>query len=1117
MEPPSGKPKIVTLLVDDDTAYLEVLKFFLEREGSIECRTATSAKEALEMLSEQDLEVVVSDYLMPEMDGIELLKIVRAQGLDLPFILLTARGREDVAIEALNSGADFYVTKGGDPKAQYVDIVNMIRRSALQRRAEKSAMDGERFLRDLFNSVQDGITVLSKDLVIERANPTVERWYRGSMPLIGKKCYEAYRGRTEPCELCPTLRTMQTGRVETERILETGSDEESPGCIDVYSFPVRNDQSGEVERVIEYMRDVTPEEVARRSLSELGMTHDALVRTVREGVLLVDTDGRISFSNQRLAEMLGYSVEEIVGSKVSSLVEGGPLSALTPDEIHSVLEKGDWIQLELVKRDGSKMLASVSASPLSTEGGLAKGAVVVITDRGGARTAMNDITASREKFEKLFQTTPQLIVITRTSDGKIVDVNNSFIAALGFQEDQLLGSGLIELGIVSDKYMSMLDEMLAGEGVIRDLEMSLRASSGEERFVRLSSYRTDIDGQECTVYLCCDVTPRDEGVAELRQERDVLRQILESSPDSIVIADSEGIILEVNTAAMSILGNRSKDELIGKNAFSMLGGEGTNKAKRIAEKLLRERTVRNVPFEMTRADGIAFSAMVSASVVEDSVGSPLYLIGVIQDVTDQVRNKAALERALRDQRQMESIVNKSSAVAFMWAYAPSWPVEYVSDNVSQFGYSSAELTSHVIDYASIVHPEDLELVKDEVEDHIRQGEDEFEQEYRIVSPDGTVFWVFDRTTVIRDARGAVDYLQGVVVDVTERKLVDDRLSRMERQMRLFMDLSPTIKFMKDKEGRYTYVNRTLLDAMNASAPDWIGRTDHEIFPEEVADRVRENDRQVLESGEFKTFVEMIPQEDGPHEYLTYKFLVPSVTDSDDLLAGVSVDMTEQRRYEKALKAANEKLQLLSGITRHDIMNQLAVLVGWMSIVRGGQEGPVAEKGFVNMQRAADTIRELLEFTSDYQDIGVKNPLWMDVEETVSKSLSGLSLEGIQVNVSCKGLQVYSDPMLERVFRNLVDNSVRHGVRVSKITLSCSPDGDDVVLAVEDDGVGISEGDRAHLFERGFGKNTGLGLYMVRQILGLTGMTIEETGREGLGARFEIRVPRGNFRFVPDKG
>lgn len=111
------------------------------------------------------------------------------------------------------------------------------------------------------------------------------------------------------------------------------------------------------------------------------------------------------------------------------------------------------------------------------------------------------------------------------------------------------------------------------------------------------------------------------------------------------------------------------------------------------------------------------------------------------------------------------------------------------------------------------------------------------------------------------------------------------------------------------------------------------------------------------------------------------------------------------------------------------------------------------------------------------------------------------------------LEIFADPLLEKVFGNLVDNSLRHGERVKHITFSSVQMGSgDIAIVFEDDGIGIRDTDKERIFEKGFGKHTGLGLFLSREILAITDLSIRETGVYGKGARFEILVPEGKFRF-----
>ncbi|MDD5189090.1 MAG: response regulator [Methanoregula sp.] len=132
--PPSGM--ISVLYVDDELNLLDVTKTYLEKTKEFTVTTAPSASVALELLKSNGIQVIVSDYQMPEMDGIEFLKTVRATDKSIPFIIFTGKGREEIAIEAFENGADFYLQKGGEPKSQFADLSHRIKKAVDHRRAD---------------------------------------------------------------------------------------------------------------------------------------------------------------------------------------------------------------------------------------------------------------------------------------------------------------------------------------------------------------------------------------------------------------------------------------------------------------------------------------------------------------------------------------------------------------------------------------------------------------------------------------------------------------------------------------------------------------------------------------------------------------------------------------------------------------------------------------------------------------------------------------------------------------------------------------------------------------------------------------------------------------------
>ncbi|MDO9034436.1 MAG: HAMP domain-containing sensor histidine kinase [Methanoregula sp.] len=154
---------------------------------------------------------------------------------------------------------------------------------------------------------------------------------------------------------------------------------------------------------------------------------------------------------------------------------------------------------------------------------------------------------------------------------------------------------------------------------------------------------------------------------------------------------------------------------------------------------------------------------------------------------------------------------------------------------------------------------------------------------------------------------------------------------------------------------------------------------------------------------------------------------------------------------------------------------------------------------------------MIQFTKEYEQIGVNASVWQDCRALVDTAAKQATLGKVNVkNDLPAGTKVFGDPLIIKVFYNLMDNAVRYGGKITTIRFFLQEQGDDYVIVCEDDGEGVIPEGKEKIFERGFGKNTGLGLTLLREILEITGITIKETGEHGSGARFEITVPKGMF-------
>jgi PAS domain S-box-containing protein len=389
---------------------------------------------------------------------------------------------------------------------------------------------------------------------------------------------------------------------------------------------------------------------------------------------------------------------------------------------------------------------------------------------------------------------------------------------------------------------------------------------------------------------------------------------------------------------------------------------------------------------------------------------------------------------------------------------------------------------------------------------------------------------------------AVAWMVTIKKELTRRKAAEETVREHYSTLRGIIDNTSAPIFSVDRHYRYTSFNSSHAAAMKAvyGAEIELGHS----MPEYMAvDVDRKATRQYLDralAGE-----QVVREEYRGEELLTRKYFQLSYSPirTGEEIIGVAVlaqDLTERKRAEEDLRSlyagleervaertadlrlaqdslslVNKKLNLLSGITRHDIRNQLFSLSAYLEISKEYLGDPVITAEYIaKEEKIAETLARQISFTKEYEDLGVNAPVWQNVNRVISSVITRLPLRNIHVDAGDPDLELFADPLLEKVFYNLIDNALRYGgEQMTAIHVTNRDDKGDLVIMMEDDGNGISAGDKSQLFMKGFGRNTGLGLFLSREILSITRMTITETSEPGKGARFEITVPKGEFRFT----
>lgn len=337
--------------------------------------------------------------------------------------------------------------------------------------------------------------------------------------------------------------------------------------------------------------------------------------------------------------------------------------------------------------------------------------------------------------------------------------------------------------------------------------------------------------------------------------------------------------------------------------------------------------------------------------------------------------------------------------------------------------------------------------------------------------------------------------------------MEKKLRRSEEEKATILDAMPVMLTYINSDYTIRYANRVAAASAQKKPNDFIGSRCQEIW--------RENDSgcgdcpvlRTFETGRIEEGDVTLP--DGRIFHLKGCPVYNEFGDPDGAII-FGMDITEEKAAAEALSLAQRKLQILSSITRHDILNEITMIIGYLGILQCSvdERGDPEERYYTDrIMGASQNIRRQIDFTDQYEELGVKEPQWLSLHDLIRKIPQG----DIPIRSDCQEISIYADLMAEKVFSNLYDNTIRHSEGATGIKIHCRREEGDLVILWEDDGEGIPEAHKEKIFAHSFGKNTGFGLFFSREILGITNITIHETGIPGKGARFEIRVPEGRYR------
>ncbi len=259
------------------------------------------------------------------------------------------------------------------------------------------------------------------------------------------------------------------------------------------------------------------------------------------------------------------------------------------------------------------------------------------------------------------------------------------------------------------------------------------------------------------------------------------------------------------------------------------------------------------------------------------------------------RNIAQVSGVQSQSRDLEAIINRSPAVVFLWRKAQGWPVDYVSDNVSQFGYTTEEFISGDLNYVKILYSDDRKRVEEEISRYVGEGLDEFTQEYRIVTKSGKIRWIEDKTKVRRNPEGIITHHEGIITDITERRKRDEELN-----LRAYLlDNASDSIILHTVEGDFVYVNEAACQTLGYNKIDLLKMNIQQVTGMENSKLFMSRIEEVLEKGST-SFEAIDVLKDGSCRYKDVGSRLVE-TGGRKLILNVAHDITERRKAEEELK------------------------------------------------------------------------------------------------------------------------------------------------------------------------------------------------------------------------
>ncbi len=617
-------------------------------------------------------------------------------------------------------------------------IKELEKSSSKSKQTEKVLKESQHLINSVFESIQEGISVLAPDLTIRHVNNLMKEWYAENLPLEGKKCYEVYQNRKRPCDPCPSSRCMKSGK--TERDIVPGLPGSAVEWIELFSYPMKDPETGKINGAVEFVRDITARKKAEEALQKSEGKYRLLTESSQDGIYIIGTEG-FEYVNSAFKKMLGYKTKEIFSKDFNFLDTIHPKDKKLIEERKEARKKGKKLSslysFRIITKSGKTKHVEVNTVPLPGEGTHILGILRDITKKKQAEILLEaernlglNLSRTSSLKETLNFCLETAIYVSEMDSGGIYLIDEKsgeidlvvheglpsvFLKSASHYSADSANARLINKGkpiysrhqkIDVDTDNARIKEGLRAIAILpvfhkKKVVACLNVASHELNEVPKLS-RTALEGIASVIGGAIIQAKMEEQVQVSEQKFKDLANLL---PQPIWETDLEGNFTYTNSSGYEALGYTSQDLEKGVSIKDVFAPEDRKRIISNFQKVLQGKEFDDHEYTCLKNDGTKFPALTySAPILQD--GKPSGVRGIILDTTEL---KQAAEALRKSEEQLRLIAESTTDNIAITTFDLKATYIYVNPSVkSVLGYDPEDLIGK--SFFDFIHPDDKKVL-----------------------------------------------------------------------------------------------------------------------------------------------------------------------------------------------------------------------------------------------------------------------------------------------------------------------------------------------------------------------------------------------------------------------